>query len=247
MASPVLLEAPDEPEGLSWVRRQGRRGEQGDLDLLAEEQVPKEEAPAAAADAGEGCEEEPEQFDHRGKMADRRHLAGRGADFCPPRGSRTRRRSIAALHAGAAAGHHGQRRPGRWTTGRTHASRRWQRSSRRPAYVSTPASSVSRGMTLNRSSTTGRRQISGCRRSPSNLRRGPEAGQGPGRGHGRSVPLRQAGGLRGGLGAATDPAGARRSKPQYRWLCSTRPSREPARDYWLTWWPSSPADTHRRS
>jgi hypothetical protein len=37
---------------------------EGDLKLLAEEQVLEEEAPAAAEGAGEGGEEEPEEFDH---------------------------------------------------------------------------------------------------------------------------------------------------------------------------------------
>ncbi len=56
---------------------------ESDLEQLAEEQVLEEEALAAAQGADERREEEPEQFDHRGRMADRRRLAGQGADFCP--------------------------------------------------------------------------------------------------------------------------------------------------------------------
>jgi len=62
----------------------------GDLELLAEEQVLEEEALATAQGVDERGQEEPEEFDHRGRIADRSHLAGRGAEpssrreFHPP-------------------------------------------------------------------------------------------------------------------------------------------------------------------
>ncbi len=55
----------------------------GDLKLLAEEQVLEEEALAAAQGIDERGQEEPEQFDHRGRMANRHHLAGRAQTFAP--------------------------------------------------------------------------------------------------------------------------------------------------------------------
>jgi hypothetical protein len=46
------------------VRRRGPElATEGDLELLAEEQVLEEEALTAAEDAGEGAQEEPEDFD----------------------------------------------------------------------------------------------------------------------------------------------------------------------------------------
>jgi hypothetical protein len=57
---------------------------EGDLELLAEEQVLEEEALATAQGVDESGQEEPEEFDHRGRIADRCTSRVRGADFCPP-------------------------------------------------------------------------------------------------------------------------------------------------------------------
>ncbi len=66
MASPVLVEAPDdEPEELvASAEARPALGAEGDLELLAEEQVLEEEALAAAERASEGGQEEAEEFDH---------------------------------------------------------------------------------------------------------------------------------------------------------------------------------------
>ncbi len=56
---------------------------EGDLELLAEEQVLEEEALATAQGVDESGQEEPEEFDHRGRIADRRHLAGGAQTFAP--------------------------------------------------------------------------------------------------------------------------------------------------------------------
>jgi hypothetical protein len=78
--------ADDEPEELVPGAEAGTAlATEGDLEPVAEEQVLAEEALAAPQGAGEGGEKEPDEFDHRGRIADRRHLAGPGADFCPPK------------------------------------------------------------------------------------------------------------------------------------------------------------------
>jgi hypothetical protein len=66
VTSPVPVETPDEePEELLTGAEAGPAlATECDLELLAEEQVLEEEALAAAEDAGEGGEEEPEEFDH---------------------------------------------------------------------------------------------------------------------------------------------------------------------------------------
>ena len=66
VASPVPVEtANEEPEELVTGAEAGPGlATEGDLKLLAEEQVLEEEATAAAEDAGEGSEEEAEEFDH---------------------------------------------------------------------------------------------------------------------------------------------------------------------------------------
>ena len=63
---PVPVEtADDEPEELVTGAEAGPGlATGGDLKLLAKEQVLEEQAPAAKEDAGEGSEEEPEEFDH---------------------------------------------------------------------------------------------------------------------------------------------------------------------------------------
>ncbi len=78
VTSPVPVEAADEePEELVSGAEAGPvLATEGDQKLLAEEQVLEEEALAAAESAGERGEEEPEEFDHRGRITDRRHLAG---------------------------------------------------------------------------------------------------------------------------------------------------------------------------
>jgi len=85
VASPVPVEAVDEkPEELvSGSEARPALVTEGDLELLAEEPVLEEETLAAAQGVDERGQEEPEEFDHRGRIADRHRLAGRGADFCP--------------------------------------------------------------------------------------------------------------------------------------------------------------------
>ena len=56
---------------------------EGDLELLAEEQVLEEEALAAAQGIDECGQEEPEEFDHLSRIADRCHLAGRPQTHAP--------------------------------------------------------------------------------------------------------------------------------------------------------------------
>ena len=57
---------------------------EGDQELLTQEQVLRDEALAASEGAGQGSDAEPEEFDHRGRIADRRHLAGQDRRLCPP-------------------------------------------------------------------------------------------------------------------------------------------------------------------
>src|SRR5262249_27088840 len=57
---------------------------EGDLQLLAEEQVLEEEALAAAQGVDERGQEKHEELDHRGRIADRRHLAGGAAQTFAP-------------------------------------------------------------------------------------------------------------------------------------------------------------------
>ena len=85
VASPVPLEAVDEkPEELvSGAEARQALVTEGDLELLAEEQVLEEEALAAAQGFDERGQEEPEEFDHRGRIADRHHLAGRRKLMAP--------------------------------------------------------------------------------------------------------------------------------------------------------------------
>jgi hypothetical protein len=66
VASPVLVEAVDhEPEELvANVEARPALGAEGDLELLAEEQVLEEESLAAAEGANEGGPEEADEFDH---------------------------------------------------------------------------------------------------------------------------------------------------------------------------------------
>ena len=86
VASPVPVEAADdEPEKLVTGAEAGTAlATESDLELLAEEQVLEEETLAAAQGADERHEEEPEEFDHRGRFADRRHLAGLVRRLLPP-------------------------------------------------------------------------------------------------------------------------------------------------------------------
>ena len=85
VASPVRVEAVDEkPEELvSGSEARTALVMEGDLELLAEEQVLEEDALAAAQGIDERGQEEPEQFDHRGRMANRHHLAGQAQTFAP--------------------------------------------------------------------------------------------------------------------------------------------------------------------
>jgi hypothetical protein len=78
VASPVAVEAADEtPEELvSGAEARTTSVTGSDLELLAEEQVLEEEALAAAQGVDERSQEEPEEFDHRGRIADRRRLTG---------------------------------------------------------------------------------------------------------------------------------------------------------------------------
>jgi hypothetical protein len=78
VASPVPLEAVDEkPEELvSGAEARPALVTEGDLELLAEEQVLEEEALATAQGVDESGQEEPEE-DHRGR--DRRSTPPRGA------------------------------------------------------------------------------------------------------------------------------------------------------------------------
>jgi hypothetical protein len=73
LASPVPVEtAGEEQEELVTGAEAGpASGAEGDLELLAQEQVLEKEALAAAEEAGQGGQEEPEEFDHPGRIADR--------------------------------------------------------------------------------------------------------------------------------------------------------------------------------
>jgi hypothetical protein len=66
VASPVPVEAADqEPEEpVPSTEARPALGAEGDLELLAEEQVLKEQALAAAESASKGGQEEAEEFDH---------------------------------------------------------------------------------------------------------------------------------------------------------------------------------------
>ncbi len=75
----------DEPEQLvPGAEARPTLATECDLELLAQEQVLEEEALAAAQGVDERGQEEPEEFDHRGRIADRRHLGGAAQTFCPP-------------------------------------------------------------------------------------------------------------------------------------------------------------------
>ena len=69
VASPVPVEvAEDEPEELITGAEAGPTlATEGDLELLAQEQILDEETLVAAEGAGEGGEEELEEFDHPGQ------------------------------------------------------------------------------------------------------------------------------------------------------------------------------------
>ncbi len=54
-------------KSLSRVRRRGWPPTEGDLQLLAQQQVLEEETPVAAEDAGEGGQEKPKEFDNPGQ------------------------------------------------------------------------------------------------------------------------------------------------------------------------------------
>jgi len=72
VASPVLVKAPHEkPEELvssseAWTAL----GTEGNLELLAEKQVLHDEALTVADGGDEGGQEEPDEFEHRGRIAD---------------------------------------------------------------------------------------------------------------------------------------------------------------------------------
>jgi len=85
VASPIPLDAVEEkPEELvSGAEARPELVTEGDLELLAEDQVLEEEALAAAQGVDERGQEEPEEFDHRGRIADRHHLAGRPQTYAP--------------------------------------------------------------------------------------------------------------------------------------------------------------------
>ncbi len=72
-------------------------GAKGDLKLLAEEQVLDDQTPTAAAGGDEGGLYEPDEVEHRGRIADQRS-ADRRAGFClptaPPRRSRRSTRPV---------------------------------------------------------------------------------------------------------------------------------------------------------
>ena len=86
MASPALVQAPDEepeefiPSSEAWTTLRAK----GDLELLAEEQVLDDEALMAADSSDEGGQKEPEEFEHRGRIADPRSRRDRRMVFCPP-------------------------------------------------------------------------------------------------------------------------------------------------------------------
>src|SRR5262249_13496777 len=89
VASPVLAQAPhEEPEELApsseaWPPL----GTQGNQELLAEEQVLDDEVLTAADGGDEGGQDEPEESEHRGRIADPRSRRDRRAVFCPPTAS----------------------------------------------------------------------------------------------------------------------------------------------------------------
>jgi hypothetical protein len=56
---------------MSWeARRRADVGHGGNLELLAEKQVLHDEALTAAGGGDEGGQEEPDEFEHRGRIAD---------------------------------------------------------------------------------------------------------------------------------------------------------------------------------
>ena len=88
VASPVPVEAADdEPEELVPGAEAGPvLATEGDLKLLAQEQVLEEEALAAAEGGDEGGQDEPDEFEHRGRIADPMSRQDRCTAFCPPTG-----------------------------------------------------------------------------------------------------------------------------------------------------------------
>jgi hypothetical protein len=85
VASPVPVKAAgEEPKELVPGAEAGPTlGAEGDLELLAEEQVLEEEPLVAAEKAGESGNEEPEKFDHSGRIADRDRPARAGQTSAP--------------------------------------------------------------------------------------------------------------------------------------------------------------------
>ena len=84
VASPVLVQASGaEPEEFIPSSEAGPTlGAKGDLQLLAEEQILDDEAPTAADGGDDRGKCEPDEFEHRGRIADQ-PWADRRAAFCP--------------------------------------------------------------------------------------------------------------------------------------------------------------------
>ena len=80
------VEATDEePEELvpspeAWTMP----GAEGDLELLAEEQVLDDQTLKAADGGDEGGQDGPDEFEHRVRIADHDSRQDRRTDFCPP-------------------------------------------------------------------------------------------------------------------------------------------------------------------
>ena len=80
---------------------------EGNLELLAEKQVLNDEVLTAADGGDEGGQDEPEEFEHRGRIADPRSRRDRRTSFCRPTvarlGGRRRREQFAhpRHHTGA--------------------------------------------------------------------------------------------------------------------------------------------------
>jgi hypothetical protein len=72
VASPVPIEVVDEKPEELLLGSEARTVAvtESDLELLAEEQVLEEEPLAAAQGVDERGQEEPDEFDHRGRIAD---------------------------------------------------------------------------------------------------------------------------------------------------------------------------------
>src|SRR5215472_8725934 len=86
VVSPVPVEAVDaEPEELiPGAEARTALTTQGNLELLAQEQVLEEEALMASEGADGRGEEKTQEFDHPGRMADRCHLSGVEGRLLPP-------------------------------------------------------------------------------------------------------------------------------------------------------------------